>query len=91
MGFASQLLAHRLEQTGENSQMTFGWKRAEVIGTMANVIASWLGAGWLIIAATLCILNGNDVEGGKMLVVSVLSFVLSFVQMLVLQSSSVQD
>ena len=89
MGFASSLFAHHLEQKGEDSQMTFGWRRAEVIGTMANVIATWLASFWLIIVATICIFEDRKIYGGRMLIVSVISLVLSFIQMLVLQSSSV--
>ncbi len=69
--------------------MTFGWRRAEVIGTMANVMATWLAAFWLILIATIYSFEDREIYGGRMLVVSVISLVLSFGQMLVLQSSSV--
>ena len=91
MGFATSLIANHLEHKGENGHMTYGWRRAEVIGTMANVLATWIMSFWLVVAATICFFEDKHVQGGRMLIVSVISLALFFIQMLVLQSGTMQN
>ena len=52
IGFGVSIAALRLGQKGPNDHLTYGWSRAEIIGTLVSVATIWIMTVWLLIEAT---------------------------------------
>ena len=52
IGFGISIVALTLGDKGPSDHLTFGWKRAEIIGTMVSVSTIWIMTVWLLIEAT---------------------------------------
>ena len=52
IGFGVSIIALRLGQRGASDHLTYGWNRAEVIGTLVSVATIWVMTVWLLIEAT---------------------------------------
>ena len=52
IGFGVSIIALRLGQRGASDHLTYGWNRAEVIGTLVSVATIWVMTVWLFIEAT---------------------------------------
>ena len=64
------LVSLRLGQRGSTSDLTFGFSRATVIGTMFSVAVIWVATVWLIYEATYRFFLPIQVDGMKMIIVS---------------------
>ena len=79
IGFGVSILALRLGQKGPSDHLTYGWNRAEVIGTMVSVSTIWIMTIWLFIEATMRFFAPPEVVGGKMLIIAVLSLIFNLI------------
>ena len=52
VGFAISMTALTLGQRGSTHDYSFGWHRAEVVGTMVSVSVIWIMTVWLFVEAT---------------------------------------
>jgi len=52
VGFAISMTALTLGQKGSTHDYSFGWHRAEVIGTMISISVIWIMTIWLFVEAT---------------------------------------
>ena len=80
------MMALSLGQRDSDMSYSFGWNRAEVIGTLISIAVIWLITLWLIVAATGRLLEGADVDGKKMLIGAVVGLFFNLIQMNILHS-----
>ena len=66
--------------------LSFGYSRAEVVGTLVSIIFIWGLTIWLLWEATLRILNPQEVIGFTMLIVAVMGLGFNLIQMKILHS-----
>lgn len=67
------------------AQRTFGYQRAEVIASLANALALWAVATWILLEAWGRFGAGADVDGVLMLGVAVIGLAVNIVVMLMLK------
>lgn len=86
VGFAISMTALTLGQRGSTHDYTFGWHRAEVVGTMISISVIWIMTIWLLAEATKRFFQPPKVQGGIMLIVAVLGIFFNLIQMKILHS-----
>lgn len=69
-------IARRISRRGADSQYTFGYKRAEVIGATINLTALIVLGGYLLIEAFMRIFSPSEVQGGIVMWVSAIAIVV---------------
>jgi zinc transporter 2 len=79
LGFAISMIALTLGQRGSNHDYSFGWHRAEVIGTMISISVIWIMTIWLVIEATKRFFMPPQVKGGIMLVVAIMGLFFNLI------------
>ena len=52
LGFGISMSALTLAQRGSTTALTYGWHRAEIIGTLVSVSTIWIMTIWLVVEAT---------------------------------------
>jgi len=60
--------------------MTFGWHRAELVGTMISIISIWIMSIFLVREAYIRLWSEPEVLGGRMLIVAVAGLVFNVIQ-----------
>ena len=86
LGFGISILALSMAQKSASSHLTYGWHRAEIIGTLVSVSSIWIMTGWLFVEATKRFFEPPQVEGNIMLVVAVMGLIFNLIQMKILHS-----
>lgn len=84
LGFAISMMALTLGQRGSTHDYSFGWHRAEVIGTMISISVIWIMTIWLVGEATKRFFMPPQVKGGIMLVVAIMGLFFNLIQMRIL-------
>ena len=79
LGFGISILALRLGERGPSDHLTYGWHRAEVIGTMVSVASIWIMTVWLFFEATMRFFEPPQVKGDLMLIVAILGLVFNLI------------
>ena len=64
--------------------MTYGYHRAEIVGTIVSILTIWVLTIWLLYEATLRVITPQPVVGGVMLVVAIMGLFFNIIQMKVL-------
>lgn len=77
VGFGVSILALKLAQKDSTDHLTYGWHRAEIIGTMVSVASIWIMTVWLFVEATMRFFEPVQVVGPKMLMMAILSLVFN--------------
>jgi zinc transporter 2 len=83
-GFAISILSLKCSQKPANHDMSYGYHRAEIVGTIVSILTIWVLTIWLLYEATLRVITPQPVVGGVMLVVAVLGLFFNIIQMKVL-------
>ena len=52
LGFSVSIVALNLSQKAADTKFTYGWSRAEIIGTLVSVASIWVMTIWLLVEAT---------------------------------------
>jgi solute carrier family 30 (zinc transporter), member 2 len=86
LGFGISILALTLAQKSASERLTYGWHRAEIIGTLVSVSSSWIMTGWLLVEATKRFFSPPQVKGDIMLIVAVMGLIFNLIQMKILHS-----
>ena len=86
LGFGISITALQLGQRSATDHLTYGWHRAEIIGTMVSVASIWIMTVWLFIEATKRFFEPPQVVGGTMLCVAILSLIFNLIQIKILHS-----
>jgi solute carrier family 30 (zinc transporter), member 2 len=85
-GFMISMFSIWIGQKAHNSEMTFGYHRAEVIGALASILIIWTMVVWLTWEATDRILFKHDfeIEAEYMLISSFISLACNIFNLIVL-------
>lgn len=85
LGFAVSIIALKMQQRTADSKLTFGWHRAEIVGTLISVLTIWTITVVLLIEATKMLIRGDQrVHGGWMLGVALVGLLFNLIQMRIL-------
>lgn len=83
-GFAISILSLKCSQKPADHEMSYGWHRAEIVGTMVSIITIWGLTIWLLYEATLRVITPQPVLSGIMLIVAIMGLFFNIIQMKVL-------
>ena len=83
-GFAISILSLKCSQKPANHDMSYGYHRAEIVGTLVSILTIWILTIWLLYEATLRVITPQPVVGGIMLVVAIFGLFFNIIQMKVL-------
>ena len=86
IGFGISIVALRLAQKSSDDGLTYGWHRAEIVGTLISVATIWVMTVWLVVEATNRLFEPPKVLGGRMLLVAIASLIFNLIQMKILHS-----
>jgi zinc transporter 2 len=79
IGFAISMVSLKMAQKPASKELTFGYHRAEIVGTLVSVIFIWGMTVWLISEATMRILNPVQVVPDTMFVVAVMGLLFNLI------------
>ena len=86
LGFGISITALKLGQKDATHDLTFGWHRAEIIGTLVSIASIWIMTFWLLGEATQRFFMEPQVKGDLMLIVAVMGLFFNLIQMKILHS-----
>ena len=86
LGFGISISALNLAQRGSTTHLTYGWHRAEIIGTLVSVSTIWIMTVWLLFEATQRFFEPPQVKGDLMLIVAIMGLIFNLIQMKILHS-----
>jgi len=86
LGFGISILSLTLAQRESSNYLTYGWHRAEIIGTLVSVSSIWIMTVWLLFEATKRFFQPPQVKGDLMLAVAVMGLIFNLIQMKILHS-----
>ena len=86
LGFGISIMALTLAQRGSTTHLTYGWHRAEIIGTLVSVSTIWIMTVWLLGEATKRFFQPPQVKGDLMLIVAIMGLIFNLIQMKILHS-----
>jgi len=84
LGFFISMMSLKCAAKPANKELSYGWHRSEIVGTLVSIIFIWGLTLWLVYEATLRVLYPQPVVGGIMLVVSILGLIFNIIQMKIL-------
>jgi len=85
------MVALALTRRGESSEYTFGWHRAEILGTIVSIVFLLTLTIWLLVEATKRIFIDYIIDGEIMLITAVLSLIFNLIMMDVLHQGPGHD
>lgn len=86
-GFAISYISIYIGTMPATYAMTYGYHRAEIIGSLVSVILIWGLTLWLVYEAILRIITPTDVDGKIMLITSIIGLIVNLIMAKVLHSS----
>lgn len=84
IGFLMSMIALKVSMRPASATHTYGWHRAEVIGTLVSIIFLLTLTIWLVFEATKRIQNPENVDAKIMLITAVAGLFFNAVQMKIL-------
>lgn len=84
MGFVIAMAGIKLGERKSNSHMSFGYHRAELVGTLVSVVSIWIMTIWLLVAATQRFFMPPQVQGSLMFIVAVVGLFFNMIQIKIL-------
>lgn len=70
------VLAYKIGKKKANTQYTYGFKRAEIIGGFVNLILLFISGGYLIIEGISRIITPEEISGRLIIYVSILALII---------------
>lgn len=86
IGFAISMISLRMAQRPATKHLSYGYHRAEVVGTLVSIIFIWGLTVWLLYEATLRIIEPVEVMGLTMFIVAWMGLFFNIIQMKILHS-----
>ena len=77
VGLVVALVAERLARRPATTRHSYGWRRAEVLGALANAVTLLVVVGWIVYEAVRRLPNPQPVEGGPVLVIATLGLAVN--------------
>jgi len=84
MGFVIAMAGIKLGERSADACMSYGYHRAELVGTLVSVISIWIMTVWLIVAATERLFIPPMVQGNLMFIVAVVGLFFNIIQIRIL-------
>jgi len=84
VGFCMSMIAMKMSMKPKSKELTFGWHRAEIIGTMISIIFLLTLTIWLVFEATGRVVSPQIVNGPEMAITAVMGLFFNLVQMKIL-------
>jgi len=84
VGFMMSMVAMKMSLRPASKELTFGWHRAEIIGTMTSVIFLLTLTIWLVFEATGRVVVPQEVKGLEMAITAVMGLFFNLIQMKIL-------
>jgi len=84
--FVLSLIVLKIAKRPSSAEMTFGYKRAEVLGALASGLALWALCAVLIYEAIMRILSPHEVAGGIVFVIATFGLISNIAMMKILHS-----
>jgi len=84
MGFVIAMAGIKLGERKSTAQMSFGYHRAELVGTLVSVVSIWIMTIWLLVAATQRFFMPPQVQGSLMFIVAVIGLFFNIIQIRIL-------
>ena len=91
IGFLMSMLAMRISLNPASKQMTFGWHRAEVIGTLMSVAFLIIVTIWLVCEAIKRFINPTEIEPKTMLITAVASIFMNLIMIKILHADGMPN
>jgi solute carrier family 30 (zinc transporter), member 2 len=88
MGFVIAMAGIKLGERRSDAHMSFGYHRAELVGTLVSVISIWIMTIWLLVAATERFFIPPMVQGSLMFIVAVIGLIFNIIQIQILHGGS---
>ena len=79
MGFGISMAAITIAQRSSTTHLTYGWHRAEIIGTLVSVSTIWIMTIWLLVEATNRFFEPPRVKGDLMLIVAIMGLIFNLI------------
>jgi len=84
MGFVIAMIGVKLAERDSNTVMSYGYHRAELVGTLVSVVSIWIMTAWLLVAATERFFMPPQVIGKLMFIVAVVGLIFNMIQIKIL-------
>ena len=86
LGFAVSVASLLIAQKAASSELSFGYHRAEVLGTLISMLMLWVITALLVYQATLRFLDPPPIQGKIMFITSIFGLFFNLIQMSILDS-----
>ena len=84
IGFSMSMIALKISMRPASHELTFGWHRAEILGTLMSVSFLVTLTLWLVVEATKRIINPQKVNSEIMAITAVAGLFFNLIQMKIL-------
>jgi len=84
VGFGISMIALKMTFREASKELTFGWHRAEIIGTIASVIFLLTITLWLLTEAIKRMITPQEVKAKEMMITAVMGLFFNLIQMKIL-------
>lgn len=79
LGFAISMISLKVAQINKTDSLTYGWHRAEIIGTLISIASMWIMTVWLVVEATERFFEPPQVHGLTMLIVAIIGLIFNLI------------
>lgn len=79
MGFMVSLVALYWAKKRSNNNMTFGYHRIEIIGSLFSVALIWVAVGYLMIESVHKYIHPKEIDGGMFFAIAVIGFFVNLI------------
>jgi len=79
IGFAMSMIALKMSMRPASKELTFGWHRAEIIGTMISVIFLLTLTIWLLKEAIGRVMQPEEVKGTEMMITAIMGLFFNLI------------
>lgn len=84
LGFGIAIAGVKLSTRAADKHLSFGWHRAELVGTLVSIASIWIMTVWLLKEATERFFMPPMVQGKLMFIVAVMGLVFNMIQIKIL-------
>jgi zinc transporter 2 len=79
LGFGISIISIIMAEKPATKSLTYGYHRAEILGTLISIFFIWGLTIWLLGEATKRIINPVEVQGGIMVIVAVIGLFFNII------------
>ena len=79
VGFAISMGALKLAMRSSSKELTFGWQRAEILGTLLSIIFLLTLTIWMVFEATDRVIEQPEVKGFEMGVTAIMGLFFNLI------------